>query len=407
MLLSGRVNLPALNRAYENIQMRHEALRTRYSSTLSGYRQFISDSVQPLSCRKLEGGTVEDQKMNLYHALKKDFVSAPNLSRTPLYLKRFQLVNGDQYLAGFVHHIAYDSVSHQLFWNEFFTSYYSNVLGLPTNLPRVLQPADHAIWEAEWLDENQRAENLAYWKKLLDKAESLRLPRGRANRDQASPQASAEIEIGGVSFAEIVECARKQEVTPAIVFFSIIALALGHWTGQTEVLIGLMVGGRPAAFRGTIGCFVQWRPLYIDLGGNPSFREIVALTKSAYIGATELRRPVPDCIAEKYKGRGALINLIPAREHQEAGRKLLGMSAKVDELPFRIKNEITRDLNFSINQTPSAFWGRIFYAADCFGPEEINQFIHNVMEISNYAAQPECRKEQILRKIRLIEPTLM
>src|SRR5205085_2139504 len=100
--------------------------------------------------------------------------------------------------------------------------------------------------------------------------------RGGARELVLSPELSAGIK----------ELGRREGSTLFMTVFAAFAALLGRYTGRTDVVLGSPSANRHRpGTEGIIGFFVDNLVLRLDLGGDPSFRELLRRSREVALGA--------------------------------------------------------------------------------------------------------------------------
>lgn len=82
--------------------------------------------------------------------------------------------------------------------------------------------------------------------------------------------------------ARVDALARATRATRFVVLQAAYAATLGTTAGQDDVVVATLVSGRPGPeFSGVVGMFVNPVPLRVGIGGDPTFRELVARARRA------------------------------------------------------------------------------------------------------------------------------
>ncbi|MEQ1893532.1 MAG: amino acid adenylation domain-containing protein, partial [Planctomycetota bacterium] len=181
--LLGPLDAPALARALEELQRRHEALRSVYPLVdgvpVARVATALADLVT-LDLAPLAPGARATRKAEILA----EFAARPfELAHGPLF--RTLLVREEAEratLAVCVHHIAFDGWSFDVFFAELAALYDAAVRGAPAQLPAPAAPyADHAWRQQHELTSERHAAELAFWKQELAGAPLvLELPTDRA-----------------------------------------------------------------------------------------------------------------------------------------------------------------------------------------------------------------------------------
>ena len=168
--LSGQLDIPALERALNEIVRRHEVLRTTFDA-LDGEPVQLIATTQPLevpltdlSSLPPEQREAETQRLVVQDALQPfDFARGPMLRASLL-----RLAAEEHVLSLTMHHIVSDGWSMGVLVHEFaalYTAFSNGRLSPLEELP--IQYADYARWQREWLSGEVLAEQLSYWKRRL------------------------------------------------------------------------------------------------------------------------------------------------------------------------------------------------------------------------------------------------
>ena len=166
--------------------------------------------------------------------------------------------------------------------------YSASVSGRPSGLPElVLQYPDVAVWQRRWLQGEVRTEQLEYWRRQLEGAPARlelwvtgpgRLCSGLGWALLVRVDVSVVVALRGL--------AQGEGVTLFMTLLAAFQTLLGRYAGQTDVVVGSPVAGRVRTeFEPLIGCFVNTLVLRTDLGGNPTFRQLLGRVRETCLGA--------------------------------------------------------------------------------------------------------------------------
>src|SRR6185369_16056136 len=156
-------------------------------------------------------------------------------------------------------------------------------------LPEILvQYADFASWQREWLTGEVLEEQLSYWRQQLGGAlAELELPVDRARPKTPSYQGAMETLALSEELTESLQDFSRSE--GATIFMTLVAgfkALLNRYTGQTDIIVGTPVAGRNRAeIEHLIGFFVNTLALRTDVSGDPTFRELLKRVRDVALGA--------------------------------------------------------------------------------------------------------------------------
>lgn len=272
------VEASLLERAVKHLLDHHDALRSRFERTESGWQQQIVDFDEMGPFVRFDLSTVPGAEQSAaIEARATELQKSLNLSQGPLMrVALFEL--GSQKplrLLILIHHLVVDGVSWRILLDDLMKAYQQLSQGREVELPP--KTTAYKRW-AEKLVEYARSleleQELDYW---LDEAETdvtqlpVDYPAGRDANTEASSQTVA------VSLSEKETTALLQEVPEAYhtqindVLLTALVQAFAQWTGARTLLIDLEEHGREAIFDDidlsrTVGWFTSIFPVLLDLG---------------------------------------------------------------------------------------------------------------------------------------------
>ncbi|MFC0527566.1 amino acid adenylation domain-containing protein [Phytohabitans kaempferiae] len=323
----------ALEGALHALVLRHEALRTRFVADDGVPRQVVDpapDTPPPLSTVDLDGADVERWVA--------DEIARPmDLAAGPLFRAALGRVAPDDHvLALVVHHIVADGWSVGLLAGELSLLYGAAVRGVDPGLPELsTQPADHAAWQRGWLDGAELSRQLGYWRTALADLPTVDFPTDRPRPAQPTGAgANRQRRLPGALSTVASAYARTHRVSFLAVVQAALLTVLHRYTGQTDLPIGSIFSGRTRAeIEPLVGFFANTLVLRTDVGGDPSFAEVVRRCHHSVLDAT-VHQDVPFGLVvetlqpERTAGRNPLfqisLTLQPGRGGGGEGRLDLG-----------------------------------------------------------------------------------
>ncbi|MEM8932991.1 MAG: amino acid adenylation domain-containing protein, partial [Acidobacteriota bacterium] len=193
-----------------------------------------------------------------------------------------------QVLALVIHHIAFDGWSVDVLLNDLRDAVGGLLDGVVDPLPALpIEITDHACWQRRWLDEASLGEGLGQWTERLAELPPLALPTDRPRPAIARFRgARHRFDIPAADAVALRRLGRQLGATPFMTTFAAFQALLARWSGQDDFAIGTPSAGRDQP--GTaplVGFFVNTLVLRGDLGGDPSFRELVERARRVAIDA--------------------------------------------------------------------------------------------------------------------------
>ena len=290
--MEGRLSVEALERALNEIVLRHESLRTVI-------RQIDSEPVQIIT------------NPQVFYLPKFDLRSVPEAQREteaqlllanearktfnvegPLFRATLLLLSAEEHILLLsMHHLISDGWSIGILVRELMKLYEAFAAGRPSRLPQLpVQYVDFVAWHREWLQGEVLDKAVSYWKEKLTGATSLlELP---TDRPRPPIQGFAGTRFPLVIPQELTESlkqlAEQQHASLFMVLLAAFKVLLFRHAGQEDILVGIPIAGRNnPELENVIGLFVNMLPMRTDLSGNPTFRELLDRVRETALGGYE------------------------------------------------------------------------------------------------------------------------
>jgi surfactin family lipopeptide synthetase C len=279
-LVKGLLDVGVLERALDEMILRHEALRMAFFSTERGTYQ-APQAVWRLSLPVIELSVPPAERERLALQLATAMVRLPFDLRQGAVIRAMLLryTPEEHLLVLSMHHLVSDGGSDRIFLQELIHLYEAYANDRTPQLPALpIQYTDYVIWQRQVWQGKLGEAALAYWKRqLAGLSEPVELPTDR-------PRLPVQTFQGGLyafTFARELSAASKAFSRAEGITFSILMLAafllfLYDCTGQTKLVVSTPLSGRSRVeFEHLIGLFVNTLLLHIDLTDEPDFRELL------------------------------------------------------------------------------------------------------------------------------------
>ncbi|MBI3847817.1 MAG: amino acid adenylation domain-containing protein, partial [Planctomycetes bacterium] len=400
--LSGPLDRAALERTFEEIVRRHEALRTKVSSNGGTPLQRVAENVDAkprvVDLRDFPTATRDAEVARLAAVESRrpfDLECGP-LLRTTLV----QLADDEHALFVAMHHIVSDEASVNVFVGEMATLYRSFREGLPSPLPELpIQYSDYARWQRRRVDSLDV--DLAWWKdRLRDLPPELPLPFDRPREAQAPSHRGARIRfaLSPESSRAIHAQCRREGVTPFMWLLAAFHALLHRSTGEDNVAVGSPVSNRSRReTEPLVGLFVNTIVLRVDLSGRPSFRELVARVREVALGALAHQELPFDRLVDalrppRSRGRHPLFQTMFTFTSALAEGDRENMDG-LRIVPFEVESETARfDLAMIVRDDEGAFSGEVEYDTDRFDRSTVLRLVTAYEAIVDAAAADPGRR---------------
>ncbi len=288
--LLGKVSLPALAAALDELVRRHESLRTTFGDDAGRPFQIVSAPAPVfLPLVDLAALPVERREEELPRLVELETRRAFDLARGPLL--RVELLSAgaeDHAVVYTMHHILSDGWSSIVFMSEVAALYGAFSAGRPSPLPPLaIQYPDYAIWQRSYLSGAVLEQHLSYWRERLRGSSGLELPGDRPRPAVETFRGTARlVSPGEATTRALHELSRREGTSLFMTLLAAFKTLLCRYTGQTDIPIGSPIANRTRReVEGVIGFFSNTIVLRSDLAGDPTFRELLGRVREVTLGA--------------------------------------------------------------------------------------------------------------------------
>jgi hypothetical protein len=278
--LAGDLDLPALLRVFAEIERRHAALRTVFTSAAGRpFQRVLPFRPRPLGRIDLSAlsGEVRDAESRRIAAVE---AAQPfDLAAGPLFRRTLVILGPREHLALYtLHHIVSDGWSMGVFYREVAVLYEAFVQGRPSPLSELpLQVPDVALRQRGGAGEARLSRALEWWTRQLAGLATLELPTDRPHPPARSGRGTSRGMVYGPGpSAGLAAFARGEQATFYMAVLAVFQILLHRLSHQDDVAVGSPVANRSQRdVEDLIGFFVNTLVMRADASGDPTFREML------------------------------------------------------------------------------------------------------------------------------------
>jgi len=266
----GKLDLSAFERAWKQVIARHSVLRTSFIWKRQGEPlQVVHRHVQLVMERLDWRGLDETQRQQQIESrLGEDRSRGFELQQAPLMRVQLAQIEDQSYWVGWsLHHLLLDGWSLPLLLKEVFRHYEAYSQGRELRLA-ASRPYEDYIG---WLEQQDMSQAETYWRqRLAGFTEPTPLPLRRSAVDQANDGGYGEqkLELSAELTEQLRRFSRRQQVTINTVVQAAWVLLLSRCSGESDVVYGATVSGRPAELAGVeemVGVFINTLPVRVQV----------------------------------------------------------------------------------------------------------------------------------------------
>ncbi|MFN6486985.1 MULTISPECIES: amino acid adenylation domain-containing protein [unclassified Nostoc] len=275
--LDGDLQVLAFQQAWEQVVARHPVLRTSFHwDELDKPLQVVHSKVDvPWEQQNWLGLTSEEQEKRLEAFLESDRQLGFDLKQAPLM--RFTLIQVAKTTWQFIwsnHHLLLDGWCLSIIFKEVFAFYEAFSQGKDIYLDITSRPYRDYI---AWLQEKNLNEAETFWQQSL-RGFSVPTPlfgtkssKGISSEEQKYDQ--QHLWVSETLSSALQTLARQYHLTIATLIQGVWALLLSYYSGESDVIFGVTVSGRPATLPGVesmVGLFINTLPARVQVAKDLS-----------------------------------------------------------------------------------------------------------------------------------------
>ncbi len=288
--LLGKLNIGVLQQSLDAIAAHHEVLRTNFIAEDGEPVQIMSSSRSvELKIIDLTQEQASNQEQQVQRLLKHE-AQRPFDLRSDLMLRATLLrIDHQEYiLLLVVHHIASDGWSMGILCQQLASVYEAFLNDKPNPLAKLpIQYADFAAWQRQWLSGQVLDTQLNYWKNQLAGATPLELPTDKPRPTIQNHQGARQSLVLSKKLTSALKAlSQRSDTTLFMTLLAAFKTLLYRHTVQEDIIVGTPIAGRnQTETEGLIGCFLNTLALRSNLGGNPSFLELLGRVRKVALDA--------------------------------------------------------------------------------------------------------------------------
>ncbi len=387
--VTGALSVNAFEESLREIVRRHETLRTTFKSVDGQVVYAIApEPVFDFAIVDLQELPETERETQAIRQAQSEVQQPFDLAKGPLLRSKLWRLGETEYLFVLVtHHIVADGWSFSVLTQELATLYDSFSQGKPSPLPELpIQYADYAVWQRQWLQEQVLASQLEFWKQHLGVTPPvLKLPLDRDRPPMRTFKGARQPIVLSQNLKSALKALSQQEgVTLFMTLLAAFNTLLFAYTGQQDIIVSSTVANRTSVeTERLIGFFVHLLPFCTNLGGNPSFRELLRRVREVALGVyTHQEMPFIKLVEHLKPVRNPSYTLLAQVmfvffNTPEDDLKLSNLTLKEKCIERDTMDIAEFDLNLSLQETSAGIEGALIYKTDLFDASTIERMVEN------------------------------
>ncbi|MFM0205990.1 amino acid adenylation domain-containing protein [Paraburkholderia sediminicola] len=405
----GALRADAVRRAFEQLAVRHESLRSRFGedngvpyqtglavAAPEGHEAVFEWRFDDISVCETTVGDAVQRHAQLQERLGDQAREPFDLERGPVMRVVLTRVATDEHVLQFTaHHIVTDAWSMGLLGREFAQLYEAGVRGAdamlePLALPSLpsLHYADFAQWQRDWAGDRRADAELDFWRGRLGGERSLlALPLDRPRTVERSMEgARCVVAVSRATADALRRTARTNGVSPFAALLAVYCVLLARYSGQHDFCVGVPVSGRERAeTHGLVGFFVNTLVIRAELSMSMSIGELFAhlgerVAEAQAHQAVPFARVVEALQPQRERSHSPLFQTM--FNYEVAGRtedtKLAGLSIRAEAASTRTARF---DLVLNVLEDSDGLRLTFNYAVDLFDASTIERVSGHYVEL--------------------------
>jgi amino acid adenylation domain-containing protein/non-ribosomal peptide synthase protein (TIGR01720 family) len=268
--LEGALDERAFVAAWRGVVQRHAMLRTAFVwKTQKRPLQVVHKQVElPFAVSDLRALSTARQDCQIASELRRELASGFDLGRPPTCFRLYRLAEQRYEFVHSFHHIVLDEWCTSLLMMDFTTLYEAERSGRPAALPPVRPYRDYV----DWLAQRDPVATEAFWRAYLSGFDTPT----QLGIEQPAAQSRGEVvdlvsRLDATATERLGALVKQHRLTLNTIVQGAWALLLARYSGQSDVVFGVTVSGRPPELPEVdtiVGLFINTLPLRVDVAGE-------------------------------------------------------------------------------------------------------------------------------------------
>ncbi|MEU8305813.1 amino acid adenylation domain-containing protein [Actinomadura sp. NPDC048955] len=395
--LRGALDTAGLRTALTELAERHEVLRTSITAVDGRPFQKVHESVD-VELKEIELDGTEpraagpgDPLARARRLLDAEARRLFDLDTAPLWRAcLIRLSETDHVLGLTLHHLITDGWSGGVLLRDLL-----RLLASEPPAPLPVRFADFAAWQRELLTGERQAELMGFWTgELAGAPQLLELPTDRPRpRVQAHRGARHDVDIPPAVLAGLRSLGAAEGATLFMTLLAGFTAVLSRWSGQSDVVVGAPVAGRPSPdVEELAGFFANTLVLRTDVAGRPSFRRLLDRVRRTCLRAYAHQEMPFERLVEELAPRRSMAHnpLFQVMLTLQDAAPLEGTAGRAEELFPPDAGTSKFDLALYLVEDADRLRGVFEYDADLFTADTVERLTGHLLTLLAAAvAEPD------------------
>ncbi|MEH1813020.1 MAG: amino acid adenylation domain-containing protein [Nostoc sp.] len=387
--ITGALNEKALSESLREIVWRHETLRSTFQ-VKNGQVVYavINEPIFDFSVIDLRHISETERETQATQQAEQEIKHPFDLARGPLLRSKLWRLDEQEYLfVAVTHHIVADGWSFSVLTQELAKVYEAFCEGKRSPLTELpIKYTDFAQWQRQWLQGQVLESQLQFWKKHLGTTPLiLKLPTDYPRPPARTFKSAGQSLVLSKKLTDALKVLSQQEgVTLFMTLLAAFQTLLFSYTRQEEIIVSSALANRTRVeTEGLIGFFVNLLPFCTNLGGNPSFRELLGRVREVALGVyAHQEMPLIKLIEELQPVRDPSYTLINQvmfvfQNTPEDNLQFANLTLKEQFIARDTKDTAEFDLELTLEETSTGIEGLLMYRTDLFEAASITKMVDN------------------------------
>jgi len=385
--LTGDLDIPRLERSLQEVVQRHEVLRTSFvmdehEEPSQKVLAQLDVRLPVVDLRTIEAGEREERAKKV---LAEQAGKAFDLAHAPLLRGVLARTGDREHILGLtLHHIICDDWSLGVFMDELGKLYAAYGRGEESPLPELeMQYGEYALEQREGLRGGKFQQQMEYWKKQLQEMpQVLALPTDYVRPARESFRGGTEQEILRSDLLESLNAVgRGEKASLLMTLLAAFQVLLMRYSGQEDFGVGTVVANRKRQeTKGLIGFFLNTLVIRANLGGEPTFRDVLRRVREAVLDGYEhqdlpFEKLVEELAPDRDVSRSPVFQVAFTLRRGSADKSELG---GLELVPFALDPGTSKfDLIMSVEEARQSAVVGLNYSRDLFDASTIRHMLQH------------------------------